>query len=485
MIGWIKRLIGQAEPAAPAPAAPAPAAAARGAGTAAAAACRVGGATALAGDAGVYGVQRPLVGRRGRIAGFECTLPPVTAERLASRGDDGAAAAAHHALLLQQLRPLLEAGRTTVLALPAALLARPSVAEAVPPQAWLCVAGLHKLPLPLAQALRQRGVRLGVPDGPPASAPPADFAWLQGEDTDALVLAAERWRDARPQLALLATGLGAVEDVERLLRAGVDLAGGQLQRRRSTLDRPLNAAAHRICELMNHLVLDRETAVVADAVRADVALTYRLLTYANSPALGLAHRSGRSIDSVEQALALLGRQELTRWLQVLLLSSAASRQAGAALQEQALARGRLLEQLARADQLADAPALFSVGLFSMLESLLELPLPKALAPLRLRDEAKAALLQGQGPWAPYLQLAAALDGGDVRTADALAARWGGVARVQPWVDQAWAWAAQVVEQANPARPSATAAAGAAPASGRSGSPKPVGRAAARSQPTRA
>jgi len=35
--------------------------------------------------------------------------------------------------------------------------------------------------------------------------------------------------------------------------------------------RPLDAAAHRICELMNHLALDRDTAVIADAVRASKA----------------------------------------------------------------------------------------------------------------------------------------------------------------------------------------------------------------------
>jgi len=46
---------------------------------------------------------------------------------------------------------------------------------------------------------------------------------------------------------------------------------------------------------------------VADAVRADVALTYRLLRYANSPALGLS----RGVDSVEQAVQLLGWQKLS------------------------------------------------------------------------------------------------------------------------------------------------------------------------------
>lgn len=455
MLAWLRQLFG-AKPDAMAKAAAAPAAAAPRARPSPAPAVPPAAQAAAASAAGaVYGVQRPLVGRKGGIAGFECTLPPRTLQRLAAQGQGtGApAAVAHHALLLAQLAPLMAAGRTALTVLPAAMLARPVVAEAAVAGAWLCVDALPTLPPPVAQALRGRGVLLGVGDSAPQQAAQADFAWLHGSDADTLQLALERWRELRPQTPVVVTGLSVVDDVERLLRAGAQLAGGQLQRRRGGQDKPLNAVAHRICELMNHLALDRETAVVAEAVRADVALAYRLITYANSPALGLTRR----VDSIEQALALLGRQELTRWLQVLLLSSAASRQAAPALQEQALARGRLLEHLARAERMPSPSSLFSVGVFSMLESLFELPLAQAVAPLRLGDEARGALLLGSGPWAPHLQLAVALDGGDARAAEQLAARWGGVQAVQPWVDDAWAWAARMSENAVPARPRAVAA----------------------------
>ena len=386
-----------------------------------------------------FGVQRPLVGGQGRVAGFECQLAQALSQRLAERGDM-AAQASHYALLMSGLKHPLAQGRHALAELPAAVLARPLVADAVPAGAWLGVPDLAQLPAELARALRTRGVRLGVPDGPPADAPEADFVWLRAHgDIDTLLLSAQRWQEARPRLPRLATGLDAVDDVERLLQAGFVLAGGRLDQRRAASDRPLNAAAHRICELMNHLAMNRDTAVVADAVRADVALTYRLLRYANSPALGLS----RGVDSVEQAVQLLGRQELSRWLQVLLLSTAASRQASAALQEQALARGSLLERLARAEGQAAPETLFSLGLFSMLEPLLEMPLARALTPLRLGPAAEQALLHGQGPWAGHLQLARALDHGDMDSAEALALPWGGLAAVQALERQAWHWAAAV------------------------------------------
>jgi len=186
-------------------------------------------------------------------------------------------------------------------------------------------------------------------------------------------------------------------------------------------------------------------------------LSYRLLRYANSPALGLT----RGVETAEQAVQLLGRRELQRWLQMLLMSSAASRQATAAMQEQALARGRLMELLAgadtqsqeaAADSKTSAGALFSVGLFSMLETLLETPLAQALAPLRLSDAANQALLHGQGPWAAHLQLATALDSNDPAVAELLAARWGGIDAVQTLSDAAWTWAAATVDAQDGKKP---------------------------------
>ncbi len=434
MFGWLRRLIGGAPPAPPAKAAEPPSAP----------------VTPPAAAAG-FGLQRPLVGPRGRVAGFEFQLPPAMARRLAARADI-TAQAAHLGLLLWAMRPAIAQGRHALAEVPAALLSRPAVAEQVPAGAWLCVSDLATLPADEAAALRARGVRLGVPDGPPAQAPQADFVWLHasGDDPDTVLLSVQRWHEARPRLSLVATGLAAVDDIERVLRAGCTLAGGQLGRRRSAAHKPVSAAAHRICELMNHLALNRDTAVLADAVRGDVALSYRLLRYANSPALGLS----RSVESVEQAVMLLGRQELSRWLSMLLLSSAASRQAAAALQEQALARGRLLELLARFDKEPVPEAMFSLGLFSMLESLLETPLAQALAPLRLGEAASQALLRHQGPWAPYLQMALALEGEDDGLPDTLAERWGGIEAVQKQAETAWAWAAALADSAEGKKPAA-------------------------------
>ncbi|MBP6765483.1 MAG: HDOD domain-containing protein [Rubrivivax sp.] len=433
MIGWLLRLLGwhateAPKPAAPAHAAPPPAAPAS------------------------FGQRRPLVGRSGAVGGFELRLPQALEQRLSAAGPGEAsatAAMAHHLALLASARQVQQARRMALISLPAELLMRPELAEQVPSGTWLLPAG-PLLDAATLQGLRQRGVLLGVPDGPPALAPVADFVVLRAAagGLDTLLLSVQRWHEARPRLPLVALGLEGIDDAERALAAGVAWAGGRFggQATGAARARPLQSAAHRICALLNDLALDRDTAVVADAVRADVALSYRLLRYANSPAIGLS----RGVETVANAITLLGRAELGRWLSVMLLSAASGRQASAALQEDALARGRLLELLGRQRHVEHADRLFTLGLLSRLHLLLQMPLAAALEPLRLSDDVRQALLQRQGPWADYLALADEIEGDDEARFGALCAPWGGIDAVLAVAEQAWGWAGEVAGTTRPA-----------------------------------
>ena len=268
---------------------------------------------ATAPPAPAFGIKRPLVDARGGVAGFELLLPAALEQRLVAKGD-AAAMAAHQALLLVALRPLLAAGRLGVVNLPAAVLARCAAAEQQLAGALFVVPDLAAVPPALASLLRGRGAKLGVPDGPPEQSPNADFVQLQGSagGLDTLLLSAQRWHEARPRLPLLATRLLQIDDVEHLLQRGFWLAGGQLDRAAANKARPLNAAAHRICELLNHLALDRDTDTVADAVRADVALSYRLLRLRQQPGAGPVAqrrigRTGRDAAGAQGVGALAGR----------------------------------------------------------------------------------------------------------------------------------------------------------------------------------
>lgn len=390
-----------------------------------------------------FGPRRPLVGRQGQVAGFELRLAPAAERFLASRGDSPGAAV-HHAALLSSAAAVAATGRAALLKLPAVMLLRPEVAEGAGAGMWLQVDDLAAVPAETAAALRGRGALLGVADGPPSATPAADFVVVQagagGIDTP--LLSAQRWRELLPRVAIVGLGFEHVEDMEAALRGAVTLAGGQLGRSRDAPPpKPLGAAAHRICELLNQLAMDRETSVVAEAVRGDAALTYRLLRYANSPAIG----AKQGVETVDTAVALLGRRELQRWLSMqLMLSAGSARQAAKALEEGALVRGRVLEGIASKLREPNPGAHFTLGLLSVIEPLLQVPLADAIAPLRLGDEATAALLRREGPWAVRLRLLDALDAADKGLAEAVACEFGfpegGLTGI---VDDAWGWSSQL------------------------------------------
>ena len=394
------------------------------------------------------GHRRPLVGRHGQVAGFELLLAPGVEKRLAARGDSPSVQL-HYSALLSAAAAITAGGRSALVRIPALLLNRPKLADAASAQTLLLVDDLAAVPAPVSAALRARGVRLGVPDGPPSAAPRPDFVVLRASagGIDTLLLSAQRWRELLPQVMLVGVGMQHLEDLESALRGGLTLAHGQLgQSRERPVSRPLGAAAHRIVGLLNHLAMDRDTAVIADEVRADATLTYRLLRYANSPAIGLL----RAVEVVDDAVQLLGRAELQRWLTVQLLSAAQNRQAARALEEGALVRGRVLEAIARRRQEANPGAHFTLGVLSLIEPLLQVPLADAVGPLRLGEEANAALLRRAGPWAARLDLLDALDTADqeggeraLALATALGLQDGLLTAI---VDDAWGWSSQMREE---------------------------------------
>ncbi len=425
-------------------------------------------------------VQRwPLLGPDGAVHGFELALSGTAAQH-----DAGSAASApHHIALMAAARLAQGEGRQALVTLPAAALARSLVTQQVERGMWLAASD-EWTDASVQQALRARGARLGAParlsqaaaaagngDADTAFAVPAiaasavaigagqtlDFVLLRADagGLDGLLAEGERWRRLRPKLPLVATGVADVSEIERLLRAGFTLVGGRLGGRtaaragggaakstQGARSKPLALEPNtaRLMGLINHLAQDCDNVVIARAARQDVALSYRLLRYANSPAVGLRH----SVDSIDQALSLLGRNEFRRWLQVMLLATGSTRPASMALQEDALARARLFESLARHRGEPATDALFTLGLLSQLDLLLQVPLAEALEPLRLPENTRAALLDRRGDWASYLSLADELEQDDETRLDQAATAFGGAAAVLAQAQSAWTWAARVM-----------------------------------------
>jgi len=147
---------------------------------------------------------------------------------------------------------------------------------------------------------------------------------------------------------------------------------------------------------------------IADCLRTDPILTFKLLRYINSPGIGLLQK----ISDIQQALMLLGRDRFYRWLSLLLFDSKKPGYHENVLTEQALTRARLMEMLAGKGRIPDtADQLFLTGLFSLMDVMLDQPLASVLKQVALPEVAASALRGEAGATRDALMLAIAVESG--------------------------------------------------------------------------
>jgi EAL and modified HD-GYP domain-containing signal transduction protein len=115
------------------------------------------------------------------------------------------------------------------------------------------------------------------------------------------------------------------------------------------------------------------------------------------------------VQSLRQALTLLGYAPLYRWL-TLLLATASTSGFSPVLLETAVVRGRLTELLGVAALgRGQGENLFVAGMFSLLDRLLGIPMEQVLSTIQLSDDVVASLLTRDGIYGPYLALAEACE----------------------------------------------------------------------------
>ncbi|GAB6112419.1 EAL and HDOD domain-containing protein [Desulfomicrobium salsuginis] len=150
---------------------------------------------------------------------------------------------------------------------------------------------------------------------------------------------------------------------------------------------------------------------LARTIQADVSLSYRLLSYLNSPAFGFM----RKIDSIRQAITLLGWINVRNWLRAVLMADMAQGEIQGEVLHVSLWRGRFLEQLVAQNDFWDfrPDEMFLMGMFSLLDAILGVNMSDALACLPLTEAQKKALMAaGPTEYAPLLNLLPALEDGE-------------------------------------------------------------------------
>lgn len=363
----------------------------------------------------------PVLDRRRQVVAAHFSLRPALAAWAVSQPE------AYGELLLAGLAPLARMGvlraRPALVTLPERCLALPEVAPLlVQAHVLLELAPEGEFDDAVRQRwqdLREAGVRIAFDASWVGEAPPEAIAAriaaadvLRVDAARIPIVELERLRSliARHRATWAVTGIDSEEDRQLCEQLGfVWFAGPYLTQRRVWSDRDVPPAALRVVDLLNRLRRDAEVAELAQAIKQDAALPYRLLRYLNSAAVGLRQK----VSSIEHALVIIGRDKLYRWLLLLMYATGGATANADALLELGLVRARFMERVVgeqvRPEQ---RDILFVTGLFSLLDLVLGVPLAKALAAVTVHDAVPAALLRHEGPLAPWLALALACENGE-------------------------------------------------------------------------
>lgn len=142
--------------------------------------------------------------------------------------------------------------------------------------------------------------------------------------------------------------------------------------------------------------------------RGDLALSFKLLKYLNSPLFGRP----RDLNSVRHGILMLGQKPLRRWVALITVEDLASEKPHE-LVITCLARARFCELVGlRVLGGSNSGDCFLVGMFSLLDALLDQPLDQLANELNLAEPLRLALQGHYSQLLPFLKLAAAMERAD-------------------------------------------------------------------------
>jgi c-di-GMP phosphodiesterase len=172
-------------------------------------------------------------------------------------------------------------------------------------------------------------------------------------------------------------------------------------------------SANRLALLQVVAALQRSDVELTDVeklIARDVALSFRMLRYVNSAFFGVRSE----VRSIGHALALLGLENARRWATLSVLASVDDKPTELTLT--ALTRARFCELAGEELGLAGGAELFTLGLFSVIDALMDTPMQDVVESLPLADDMREALVHRRGPLGELLEAATAREHGEAAAA---------------------------------------------------------------------
>lgn len=300
-------------------------------------------------------------------------------------------------------------------AIPAVLSA--AALQSLPPSSTVLVLSRADLVeedhVALAAALRRRGFGLALRD--------ADLACLEADETllplvthvelgadhPELAAISKLARNRKIPLSVVVNRFPGWREFDACALMGLNGIFGNI----CLTPRPPNPAekpspqAVLILQLMQLVQDNADIRHLEKILNQDATISEKLLHHMNSARFGLDGR----IESMRQAVAMLGYKPLFRWLSLLLAMTSKSGFSPALLQA-AIIRGRFIELLGQGLlHKSEADNLFVVGTFSLLEQLLGIPVDEVFTQVVLPESVAQALRSREGVYGPFLALVEACE----------------------------------------------------------------------------
>lgn len=210
---------------------------------------------------------------------------------------------------------------------------------------------------------------------------------------------------------LLAERVETREEAQRCMDLGFHLFQGYYFAQPALFTgRKLSQDKATLLQLLGQIQEDADTAVLERSFKSAPGLSMNLLRLTNSVAAG----RHTQISSLRHAITLQGRQQLQRWLQLLLFSGTQQSEPGRnPLLQMVAVRAKLMENMVQTPAQPDkslADQAFMVGIMSLTPALLEMSMEDILAQLsNLPPRVREALLSHSGPLGKRLRVVEALE----------------------------------------------------------------------------
>jgi EAL and modified HD-GYP domain-containing signal transduction protein len=142
-------------------------------------------------------------------------------------------------------------------------------------------------------------------------------------------------------------------------------------------------------------------------IARDVSISYKFMRYINSAYFRRIH----AISSIKQAIVLLGDKGVRRFVSLIAMAKLAEGKPGELIRL-SIIRARMCELLGKHGVRRDESELYTLGLFSLIDAILDTPMKAVIERLPFSEEIRQALVDKEGELADYLMLVSCYEKGD-------------------------------------------------------------------------